>query len=478
MTTTTPTTSGSDSMPAGTVPVRTPATTVGNLLVDYYDLLPAVIDRLVEDPDPVTEPGKFTPGFALPELDERMRAFLSVAEAGWSALPDYRGHRMMLLDLARNPGTNTTKTFASLLIVARAVEFVRRSGEPVVLFTPTSANKGTALRDAVHRAYDTGLATPDQLRLGVLAPASCRGKFRANGLSDDPDLAARNPMLVHEGDQPEAVKAIGREFVERYAAGLRKRHGAHLWFSLELTNYMVADGARAFFENDAAPLGGGRRRLHAHAVSSAYGLLGYNAGLDVLQASERVDAADRPAFLLVQHLGTPDMVLSLTFGDFDRSRMPDYRLDAAAGLYRQHTDPRFPSATLNPAEVLDPTFYTHRPPTSTTMDALVERHGGGGIVVSLHECLQRYPQLRGWLAGGERTLPDDPRTLREWSLVMALTGVAEAIDRDLVDPDRDVVVHGSGSYGTADFRTLERCQTRSVRTVEDVAEAMGVEALS
>jgi hypothetical protein len=468
--TTTPTTA--TPQPPATENGRSAPVTVGNLLVDYFDRLPAVIERLVPDPEPVTEPGAFTPGFALPALDERTREFLSVAEAAWAPLPDYRGHRLSLLDLARNPGTHTTKTFASLLIVARAVEFVRRSGEPVVLFTPTSANKGTALRDAVDRAYRAGLATPDQLRLAVLAPASCRGKLRANGLSDDPDLAARNPMLVYEGDQPEDVKAIGREFVGRYAAELHRRSGAHLWFSLELTNYMVADAARAFFERDAAPPDRRGPRLHAHAVSSAYGLLGYSAGRDALEAAGVAEEADRPAFLLVQHLGTPEMVLSAHFGDFDRSRLPAYRWDAGDGLYRQHTDPRFPAATLDPAEVLDPTFYSHRPPTTTAMNALIERSGGGGIVVSLHECLQRYPHLRALLADSGRTLPADPRTLREWSLVMALTGVCGAIDRELVPAGRDIVVHGSGSYATTDFRPLDRCDVRAVRTVEDVAAAV------
>ena len=35
------------------------------------------------------------------------------------------------------------------------------------------------------------------------------------------------------------------------------------------------------------------------------------------------------------------------------------------------------------------------------MNAIIRRHGGGGIVVSLHECLARYPQIRALLAEAE-----------------------------------------------------------------------------
>jgi len=45
-----------------------------------------------------------------------------------------------MLDLAREPGT-TPRDFASLLIVARAVQYIRRTGEPIMIFSPTSANK-------------------------------------------------------------------------------------------------------------------------------------------------------------------------------------------------------------------------------------------------------------------------------------------------------------------------------------------------
>jgi len=446
--------------------------TTRNLIVDYYDRLPDVIARCVTDTAPVKDPAAFSPGFLLPDLDEPVREYFAAATARWTPLVEHRSGRLTLLDLTRNPATHTTKTLASLLIVARAVEYIRRTGEPIMIFSPTSANKGTALRDAVYRAVGTGLVTPQQLRVAILAPEGCRDKLRGGGLADDGALRALNPVFVHSGDEPERVKAIGREFVTAYASQVRQRQGTNLWFSLELRNYLIADAARAFFEHEVDPTAGAGPRLHAHAVSSAFGLLGYNAGRDLLEEAGLASPADRPSFLLVQHLGTPDMVLNLRHGDFDRARMPDYRYDTASGLHTQSTDPRFPAVTHDPAEVLDPTFYTHTPVTSPSMNELIGRFGGDGIVVSLHECLERYPLVRQWLAGTDRPLPADPRRLREWSLVMAFTGVLNALDRGLSDVDRDVVVHGTGTYGLGDYPALEESATVPVDTADDVARAL------
>jgi hypothetical protein len=452
--------------------VPTAAMATRNLLIDYYGWLPRVIDHLGQDPEPVLDPDAFSPGFLLPELDEHVRRFLAVATAEWRPLADCAGTRLLLLDMTANPATNTTKTFASLLIVARAVEFIRRTGEPVIIFTPTSANKGVALRDAVERALAAGLASPDQLRIVMLAPARCRDKLRGSRLAIDPELRRRNPVLLYDGADPEGVKELGRRFVREHGRAVRARHGANLWFSLELRNYLIADAARALFEHDVARTAGARPRLHAHAVSSAYGLLGYSQGREVLEAAGLASPGDRPGFLLVQHLGAPDMVLSLHHGGFARERVPRFVLDPATGIFEQRQDPHFPATTYDPEEVLDPTFYTHEPATSPAMNALVSRFGGAGIVVSLHECLARYPLLRGWLQGTGRPLPLDPRTLREWSLVMAMTGVLNALDRGLIQAGHDVVVHGSGSYTTADYRPLDAEAITSVTTTDDIAAAL------
>jgi hypothetical protein len=441
-----------------------------NLITDFADRQAAAIAAVVADPAPVLDPAAFSPGFRLPDLDNAMNEFYAAATAGWQEIGTYEGHRLVLLDLTRNPGTHTTKTYASLLIVARAVEYIRSTGQPIVIFSPTSANKGTALRDAVLRAIDTGLAGPEQLRVVTLAPAGCLPKLRASRLSTDPQLRALNPLLLYPGDEAEQVKPLGRAFATQYGPELVRRTGANLWYSLDLANYLVADTARAFFEHEDDP--SAAPRVHAHAVSSAFGLLGYHRGRQVLEDAGDASPATRPASLLVQHLGTPDMVLHLRHHDFDRARVPAYTKDTGSGLYRQDADPRFPATTYDPAEVLDPTFYTHRPATSPAMDEIIEAYGGDGIVVSLHECLQLYPWVRERVDQADRPLPADPRTVREWSVVMALTGVCTAIDRGLVPAGRDIVVHGSGWYATSDYTPPRPDHAVLVSTVEDIASAV------
>ncbi|GGN44845.1 DUF6002 family protein [Streptomyces fuscichromogenes] len=446
-----------------------------NLLLDYPEMFHLAVKEIVADPAPVRVPGQFTPGFALPEQDDNYRKFASVATASWHRLGEYRGRRISLLDLMENPGTHTTKTFPSLLIAARAVEYIRRSGERIVIMTPSSANKGTALRDAVLRAINAGLVEPEQLRVVTLSPQSSRYKLRKSELTRDSALRELNPILLYTGERSEDVKRIGRAFVDEYASELQKRHKLNIWYSLDIRNYLVADAARASFENSVSPTAeAGAPRWHAHAVSSAYGMLGYHAGRRVLEEAGVATPATRPGTLLVQHLGTPDMVLSLrNGGDFSRSRLPGYRLDSESGLYRRNgDDPHYPQVTHDPEEVLDPTFYTHRPVTSPDMNEVIKQYGGDGIVVSLEECLQRYPQLRGWLSRSSRPLPTDLRTVREWSTIMAFTGALAAIEREIVPGDREVVVHASGCYTTEDFVSVDESETVPVQSPSAVARAL------
>jgi hypothetical protein len=126
--------------------------------------------------------------------------------------------------------------------------------------------------------------------------------------------------------------------------------------------------------------------------------------------------------------------------------------------------------------VLDPTFYTHRPVTSPSMNELIARHGGNGIVVSLQECIERYPRVAEFLSTTDRPLPADLRTLREWSIVMAMTGVLNALDRGLLDRDRDVVVHGTGMYHAADYPPVEAADMIAVQTPEDIARVLLADA--
>jgi hypothetical protein len=188
-----------------------------NLIVDYHDVIAAAAQLCGVSAAGELGTPQFAPGFALPRLDDDVRRFFSAATAAWRELGEHRGHRMHMLDLTQNPGTRTTKTFAAMVIVARAVEFIRATGEPVCLFTPTSANKGIALRDAVGWAIAAGLVTPEQLSIVVLAPSSTRAKFRKDALAADPSLRKLNPLLSLDSAQPEAVKALGRAFVDAVA---------------------------------------------------------------------------------------------------------------------------------------------------------------------------------------------------------------------------------------------------------------------
>jgi hypothetical protein len=443
-----------------------------NLVTDYYDQIRDAIGYCVEDPSAVTVPERFAPAYALPALDQAVRRYFEVATASWRTAGEYRGRRLVLLDLTGNPGTHTTKTFSSLLIVARAVEHIRRTGEPVTLFSPTSANKGTALRDAVHRAITCGLVDPALLNVAVLAPATSLPKLRGGGLAADPELSRLNPVFLYDGAVSENVKAIGREFADRYSERLGDRR--RLWYSLDLRNYVVADTMRAYFEQDVEATGDAERaRIHAHAVSSAFGMLGYHTGRELLEAAGVTTAETRPRTLLVQHLGAPDMVLSLTTGTFESSGRPIYQDDPVTGLFVQSDSAHFPAAAGDPHEVLDPTFYTRRPATSPRMNEIIRRYGGSGIVVSLAECLARYSSIRRWVAAGsDRPMPADPRKLREWSTVMAFTGVLESIDRGLIGPDEDVIVHGSGWYSDGEYEALPAEACHYFGDADDIARVL------
>ncbi|MEU6118629.1 DUF6002 family protein [Streptomyces sp. NPDC047117] len=409
---------------------------------------------------------EFSPAFRLPEPSAALERFFSVSGIAVADLPDYRGHRLRLLDLMRNPGTRTTKTLASLTIVARAVRHITDTGERIMIVTPSSANKATALRDAVQRAVASGLVTADQLQITSVVPAASVAKLWSSALSEDPELRARNPLVVHDGAEPAAVKDLATAFVTTHAHELRRRYGVRLWYTLGLDNYRAADLLRAFAERDLLPRTASR--THVHSVSSAFGLLGHDLGH---AAVARAGSVPLPSarYFLVQHLGTPDMVLSLRHGSHSRDNLPTYHRDPGDGLYRQDTDPHFPASTFDPDEQLDATFYTRRPVTSARMDPLIAAHGGGGVVVSLHECLNRYAQIRRMLADTGAALPADPRRLREWSLVMALTGTLNAADRGLLPDSDDVLVHGSGSYTCDDYRPVPAHRRVTADDAKDLA---------
>ncbi|MEU5052093.1 DUF6002 family protein [Streptomyces sp. NPDC021096] len=419
----------------------------------------------------------FSPAFTLPPLTPELTAYFGTSGMSMQDLATHRGRRLLFLDLMGNPGTLTTKTFASLVMVARAVEHIRTTGERILILTPTSGNKGTALRDAVARAHAHGLVGADQLRIVTVVPRQSLTKLRESALSTDEDARRANPVALADVDSPAAVKDLASQAAALARQAGLEEGGWRLWYSLDLDNYRLADAARAFVEADAFPVeADGAPRLHAHAVSSAYGLLGYHLGHRTL-TSQTVPGlpvpARHPGFFLIQQLATPDMVLSLLKGSPAHELLPPYALDPTTGLYhRGDDDGAFPAVTHDPHEQIDPTFYTRAPVTSAQVNELIGRHGGGGIVVSLHECLAFYPRLRRLLAPLGHELPADPRDLREWSLVKAVTGVHLAIERDLVPEHAEIVIHGSGLYTDRLLAPLPQAHTTAVSTAGDVSRLL------
>lgn len=421
-----------------------------NAIAQYYSQVQSALDMLFKSARSDAW-DSFMPGTALPELDAQMRDYLSASTLAHAPMPEYRGYRLSLLDLSRNPGTGTTKTFPSLVIVARAIRYIQDTGERITILTPSSANKAVALRDAVLRAIQSGLVTAEQLNIVVLIPAGSTHKLRSSDLSADPELRVRNPVAVYGGAEAEKVKSISRAALERYGTTIEKDADTHLWYTLQLENYLAGDVVRAFAEEDYFPAVPGDSRLHAQAVSSAYGLLGHAYGCEMLGGRA---AGHAPGYFLVQHLGAPDMVASLYGADpRDPHPMPAYTFDAEAGIYLQQGDPHYPEATSDPAEVLDTTFYTRKPVTSKLMNPLIHSQGGGGIVVSRAECVARYEFVRSMLGEAGLPVPAAPNAVAEWSVIMAVTGVLNAIDRGLVR-GRDIVVHGTGIYAQGDFVPL------------------------
>jgi Family of unknown function (DUF6002) len=440
-----------------------------SVLVRYYTTLKAAARMYEAEAGwPALPPG-FRPSPVPPVLSEPLIRFFEPARMSMVSLPAYRGLSLHLLNLMLNPSTRTTKTFPSLLITARAVAHIRNTGERIMIVTPTSGNKGTALRDAVLRALQLGLVRPSELSVAMIAPPTALPKLWSSALSADPELRRRNPVMIHAGPAPDSVKSLASEFVRTSAGLFANKWGLRLWFTLDLANYVVADAARACFEADVLPAETGQKRIHAHAVSSAFGLLGYHLGRRVLMGEPD---PGHPQFLLVQHLRTPDMVLSLRQATSSPATRPAFARSPAGAGYAQSADPGFPFVTDEPDEELDSTFYTRRPATSAMINDIIRRHGGGGIVISRRECQERYDELRGWLAEAGIGLPPDSGKLREWSLVMALTGVLNAIDRGLLRPGSHVVLHASGSYSEDDYEQLPMSRTSAVNSLADVNHAI------
>ncbi|MGH3401119.1 MAG: DUF6002 family protein [Streptosporangiaceae bacterium] len=420
-----------------------------NALLDHLDFVRHALREVGVEAE---TPYLFAPPFELPDSGPTLTSFFAAADMGVTRLGSYAGQEVALLDLMRNPRAKTTKTYASLVIVARAAQYIHEAGEPITIVTPSSANKGTALRDAVLRAYETGLVRPDQLTITTIVPASSQPKLWSSALNDDAYLRHANPVSVLSVEQPVSrVKEIVHELVVKRAQEFHAATGRRLWHTLSLDNYRAADAVRARVERDLSISAG--KRVHIHAVSSAFGLLGHHFGRMLLIRRGEEVSATPPAYLLVQHLARPDMVLHLYHGTFSGGHTPLYER-GPDGLYRQQQDPHFPMVTEDTHEMLDSTFYTAQPATSPAMDAIIAAQGGAGVVVSHQECIQRYTEIACLLGQAGIALPQDPSRLREWSLVMAMTGMMAALDRGLLPSCDDILVHGSGCYSQDDYTPI------------------------
>lgn len=421
-----------------------------SVIVRYYDGL-VKAQQLVERETSSAPKLMFEPDRCLPPLEDDFVEFFKPAQLSLQELDEYRGVRLNFFNLALDPATNTTKTLPSLVMISWAVQHIRRTGERIVLLVTTSGNKGTALRSAVERAITLGLVTPEQLRIITLVPRSSIHKLRASALTRDSTLAQLNPLVLYEGADSTKLKTLGREFQESHFDIYCQRLNTNIWYSLNLDNYRIADSARAYYEYEYLAAHnkleqGDRVRMHAHAVSSAYGFLGYHLGRSVLVNEGVTDWASSPGYFMVQHLQTPDLVLHHYNGSFDRKNVPTYQLDPDSKFYVQQSEPHFPQKTFAPTEDLDPTFYTKSPPTAPAIANMARQCGGGGIVVSLAECLECYPRIRSMLANVGVMLPQDPRRITEWALVMVLTGVLQAIDRKIIPEEAEITIQSSGFY--------------------------------
>ncbi len=415
----------------------------------YYPALRAFSEHLARKDEPQ---GHFHPSFHLPPLDEGLAALIAPTRLRWLQLPARKSAPISVLDLASDPATNTTKSVASYLMVLRAVAHIRATKERVWLVTPSSANKATALRAAVERALELGLATPEQLGIASLVPSSSLAKLRGGRLSEDAALAPRNPVFLWPGQPRQAVKDVAEAVVRRESAALFERSRIRLWYTLDLRSYRMADIVRALFMAERGGFASARAVTHVHAVSSGYGLLGYAWGHALLERHGHT--LPTPRFFLVQHLSTPDLVQYWRTGRFEPLPAQAFTQDAAQGEWRQESVRELPYRSWSLSENLDSTFYTSQPATAPELIGHMKQHGGGGIVVSLRECYHRYGAVRAWLAEAGLHLPADPRELREHALLMAMTGVLNGLERGLLPAAEPLLVHNSGSYTVGDLRPM------------------------
>lgn len=435
-------------------------TLVPNPIAEYYAEIATLSKKIAAAQTPLDE---FCP-WELPALDEQMSKFYEASAIAYGTVDLGIDREVILLNMSTYAGTKTTKTNPSLLMVARAVQHTRQTGEPITIISPSSGNKATALRAAVERAYELGITSPDFLNIVVVVPQEAHPKLWESTLSSRDDYRLANPLVTTAAPTRVAVKSLVNEVRKK----LGDRHkGRRLWYTLALENYVLADQVRAFVELDRFPTDAAR--WHVHSVSSAYGLIGHNRGW-----MTRAPRLPHPGYLLVQHMDTPDMVLHLLTGTFDKDQLPRYETDRS-GVLRQESSPHFPATVSARDECIDTTFYTSSPPTQDEMQSAIETHGGTGIVVSREECRDHYEFIRQAVATQAIVLPSNPDHLMEWSLIMAASGTMTAAERGLLDGVDSLVLHCTGLYTSQDYvpirpEHLNRVDSSSAGELIDVID--------
>ncbi len=375
------------------------------------------------------------------------------------------------MNLMGNKDTDTGKTLASLVIIARAVNHIYSTGKNVMLITPSSGNKAGALRDAVLKAIEVGLVKKDQLRIVTIIPHSSIEKTRSSKLFTDKELNRLNPVFVSDQGEAQDVKNIASDFFKRNKDLYDKERNTTLWYSLGIDNYKVADAMRACIEADffcnelSSP--DRYRYLHIHSVSSAYGLLGHNEGVKRFNKKKYLDIG----YLLVQHLYTNDMVTSL-LNHLGRDSKPQYK-KSPDGIYVQEGNPNFPTSTSSLDQCIDTTFYSKKPPTCEEMNLLIEEKGGNGIVVSREECIKWLHVTRKILAPVEIEIPFEIDLIKEWSLIMAVTGALLSVERKIVTEFDVLVIHASGVYFQDKYTCLELSEVKTANTAEELESFIG-----
>ncbi|AEX52506.1 hypothetical protein Rahaq2_2657 [Rahnella aquatilis CIP 78.65 = ATCC 33071] len=437
--------------------------TLNNSLAFYYNEIKEILLKGEYEFRQTVQNDDFNPGYELPPLDDRMVNFLNCSDVSWTEIDEYKNVNITILNMTKNKETQTTKIFASLIMVARVVAYINRSGKGVTIITPSSANKAMALREAVLRAISFKLVNPDKINIVSVIPANSIKKLRASGLNDDIYLNKSNPVLIFDGKK--TVKELVNDFNKRYGAEI-SASGRNIWFTLTVENYIYADSLRAMIEMDFIKYF--PERIQAHAVSSAYGLLGHNYGIKWLENKIQRDLKEK--YFLVQHLYNPDMVLDLYYDSFSRENVPEYSQESDC-LYYQNKTPYFPYVTSDTQEMLDTTFYSLRPTTSKQMKEIIRNNGGGGIVVSEQECLLRHKEIKKLLESTsvDIILPESFYDIYERSFSMVFTGVLNAIDRGLIKKYESVLLHATGLYCKGDYRCLDlETEIINVCSIEDI----------